>query len=59
VYVKNDELIDNDEKSLVTLPWNVGIYQLNKTNSNYDLICLGSIIAINVVISGKILVQCI
>ncbi|XP_029342388.1 uncharacterized protein LOC115033024 isoform X1 [Acyrthosiphon pisum] len=52
VYVKNDEFIDNGEKSLVTLPWNVGIYQLNKTNSNYDLICLGSIISVNVVISA-------
>jgi len=60
VYVNNDESIDKGEKSLVgTLPWNVGIYELNKRNSNYDLICGGSIIAPNVIISGKLLVQCI
>ncbi|XP_016661869.1 uncharacterized protein LOC100160377 isoform X2 [Acyrthosiphon pisum] len=53
VYVNNDELIDNDKKSIVgTLPWKVGIFQLNKDNSKYNLTCTGSIIAPNVVISA-------
>jgi len=54
VYVKNQVLIDNGKKALIgTAPWNVGVYQLNKENSNYDLICGGSIIAPNLVVSGK------
>jgi len=61
VYVNNNETIEKGEKLLIgTLPWNVGIYKLNKKSSNkYDLICGGSIIAPNVVISGKILVPTI
>jgi len=49
-------LINNGEEAPIgTAPWNVGIYKLNKKSSNkYDLICGGSIIAPNVVISGKI-----
>jgi len=44
----------NGKKALVgTAPWNVGIYQLNNDNTNYELICGGSIIAPNLVISGK------
>jgi len=44
----------NGKKALFgTAPWNVGIYRLNKDNINYDLICGGSIIAPNLVISGK------
>ena len=39
-----------------TTPWYVGIYGLNKTDFYYNLICGGSIIAPNLVISGKILV---
>jgi len=56
MYVNNDETIDKGEKRIVgTLPWNVGIYKLNTNSSNkYDLICGGSIIAPDVVISGKI-----
>ncbi|CAI6368302.1 unnamed protein product [Macrosiphum euphorbiae] len=53
VYVKNHVLIDNGDKALVgTAPWNVGIYQLNKIDSNYDMICGGSIISPNLVISA-------
>lgn len=60
VYVGNKVLIDNGKKALVgTAPWNVGVYQLNKDNFNYDLICGGSIIAPNLVVSGKQFVQCI
>jgi len=44
----------NGKKALFgTAPWNVGIYRLNKDNINYDLICGGTIIAPNLVISGK------
>jgi len=51
-------LINNGEVALVgTAPWNVGIYKLNKTNSDYSLICGGSIIAPNLVVSGKIFVK--
>jgi len=54
VYTLNQVLISNGEKALVgTAPWNVGIYRLNKINSNYDLICGGSIISPNLVVSGK------
>ncbi|XP_029345055.1 uncharacterized protein LOC100167148 isoform X2 [Acyrthosiphon pisum] len=53
VYVKNHALIDNGDKALVgTAPWNVGIYQLNKTDYNYDMICGGSIISQNLIISA-------
>jgi len=52
-------LINNGEEAPIgTAPWNVGIYKLNTTNSNYKLICGGSIISPNLVISGKIFVQC-
>jgi len=51
-------LIENGEKALVgTAPWNVGIYRLNKKNANHEMICGGSVIAPNLVISGKIVVQ--
>ncbi|XP_029345059.1 modular serine protease-like isoform X2 [Acyrthosiphon pisum] len=53
VYIINQVLIKNGKKALVgTAPWNVGIYQLNKKKTNYDLICGGSIIAPNLVISA-------
>jgi len=59
VFIQNQVLIENGEKALVgTAPWNVGIYQLNKKKYNYDMICGGSIIAPNLVISGKISAQC-
>eukprot|EP00102_Acyrthosiphon_pisum_P021358 XP_016658568.1 PREDICTED: complement C1s-A subcomponent isoform X2 [Acyrthosiphon pisum] len=53
VYILNLILISNGEKALVgTAPWNVGIYRLNKINSDYDFICGGSIIAPNLVVSA-------
>jgi len=46
-------LIDNGKKAHVgTAPWNVAIYQLNKENLKYDLICGGSIITPNLIVSG-------
>jgi modular serine protease len=33
-------------------PWNVGIYQ--KTKNNFNLICGGTLIAPNLVVSGKL-----
>jgi len=51
-------LIANGEKAPVgTAPWNVGIYQLNKTNFNFNLFCGGSIISPNLVVSGKTIVK--
>ncbi|XP_060881631.1 uncharacterized protein LOC132953091 isoform X2 [Metopolophium dirhodum] len=53
VYIQNQVLVENGEKALVgTAPWNVGIYQLKQKNYNYDLICGGSIIAPNLVITA-------
>jgi len=58
VYIKNQILINNGyEANIGIAPWNVGIHLLNKINSNYDLICGGSIIAPNLVISGKFFVK--
>jgi len=34
-------------------PWNVGVYRKNNKN-NFDLICGGSLIAPNLVVSGKL-----
>jgi len=54
-YIINQVFIDNGKKTPVgTSPWNVGVYKLNKTNSNYDWMCGGSIISPNLVVSGKI-----
>ncbi|XP_050053297.1 venom protease-like [Aphis gossypii] len=44
--------IDAKEALFGAAPWNVGIYRLNKDKINYDLICGGSIIAPNLVISA-------
>ncbi|XP_029344850.1 modular serine protease-like [Acyrthosiphon pisum] len=53
VYIQNQVLIENGEIALVgTAPWNVGIYQLNQKNYNYDMICGGSIIAPNLVVTA-------
>jgi len=44
----------NSKKAIVgTAPWNVGIYQLNKHTAMYTLICGGSIISPNLIVSGK------
>ncbi|XP_060881629.1 uncharacterized protein LOC132953090 [Metopolophium dirhodum] len=53
VYVQNQVLVENGEKALIgTAPWNVGIYQLNQKNYDYDMICGGSIIAPNLVVTA-------
>ncbi|XP_060874108.1 uncharacterized protein LOC132947887 isoform X2 [Metopolophium dirhodum] len=45
-------MINDSETALNgTAPWNVGVYQFHKTTSNYDLICGGSIISANLVVS--------
>jgi hypothetical protein len=36
-----------------TAPWNVGIYRFSKESSKYNLICGRSLIAPNLVVSGK------
>jgi len=47
-------LIDNGKTAHVrAAPWNVGVYQLDQRSSNYNLICGGSLIASNLVVSGK------
>ncbi|XP_060872105.1 uncharacterized protein LOC132946240 [Metopolophium dirhodum] len=53
-YTINDGIImGGGSASAGTAPWNVGVYQFNKTISNdYDLICGGSIISPNLVVSA-------
>ncbi|KAE9530732.1 hypothetical protein AGLY_011194 [Aphis glycines] len=52
-YTISEPLIANGkEANYGTAPWNVGIYRLNKINSNYDLICGGSIITPILVVSA-------
>ncbi|KAL4123123.1 hypothetical protein QTP88_015353 [Uroleucon formosanum] len=52
-YIKSETLIANGEKALIgTAPWNVGIYRLNSKNANHEMICGGSVIAPNLVISA-------
>eukprot|EP00102_Acyrthosiphon_pisum_P010378 XP_008178678.1 PREDICTED: urokinase-type plasminogen activator-like [Acyrthosiphon pisum] len=52
-YVKSEVLIENGEKALVgTAPWNVGIYRFNRKNSIHEIICGGTVIAPNLVISA-------
>ncbi|CAI6350599.1 unnamed protein product [Macrosiphum euphorbiae] len=49
-FVNNQVLIANGKKANIgTAPWNVAIYE---QNSNYDLICGGSIISRNLVVSA-------
>lgn len=60
MYGNDSELIDSGTESLVgKLTWVVGIYELSDDIKKNIITCEGSIIAPNVVISGKILVQCI
>ncbi|CAI6349241.1 unnamed protein product [Macrosiphum euphorbiae] len=51
VNIKNQVTLKKDIANIGTAPWNVGIYRLNKENSNYELICGGSIISPNLVVS--------
>jgi len=56
VFFYNPELIDNGEKTLVErASWVVRIYNRGR-NGVFYLLCGGSIIAPNIVISGKIIV---
>ncbi|XP_060870192.1 transmembrane protease serine 11B-like isoform X2 [Metopolophium dirhodum] len=49
----NQVLIKNGQKAHYgTAPWNAGVYKSDKINSNYDLICGGSIISSNLVVSA-------
>jgi len=49
-----------NEHSLEPTPWIVNIYALHKISNKYDpLLGLGSIIASNVVVAGKVFAQCI
>jgi len=53
-------LVNGKQKLFATPSWFVEIYKRNPKNINvYNLLCGGSIIASNVVISGKILEQSI
>ncbi|XP_060836525.1 modular serine protease-like isoform X2 [Rhopalosiphum padi] len=53
-YIGHQLLIDNGKTAQVgTAPWNVGVYRFNKENSKYDLICGGSLIAENIVVSAS------
>ncbi|XP_022162705.1 limulus clotting factor C-like [Myzus persicae] len=52
VNIKNQVILEKTGVAIVgTAPWNVGIYKVNKKKPKYELICLGSIIAPNLVIS--------
>ncbi|XP_022162710.1 uncharacterized protein LOC111028389 isoform X2 [Myzus persicae] len=53
LYIENELLTDDGIISMVgTAPWNAGIYKFNKKNSNYNLLCGGSIISPNLIISA-------
>eukprot|EP00102_Acyrthosiphon_pisum_P024655 XP_016661865.1 PREDICTED: limulus clotting factor C-like [Acyrthosiphon pisum] len=52
VNIKNQVILEKDIAIVGTGTWNVGIYRLNEENSNYDLICGGSIISPNLVVSA-------
>jgi hypothetical protein len=53
-YASHQLLFDNGATTQVgTAPWNVGIYRFINESSTYFLICGGSIIAPNIVVSGK------
>ncbi|XP_026815140.1 modular serine protease-like isoform X2 [Rhopalosiphum maidis] len=52
-YIGHQLLIDNGKKAQIgTAPWNVAVYRFNKENSKYDLICGGSLIAPNLIVSA-------
>lgn len=53
LFTPNKVLILNGaEAQYGTAPWNVGIYSLNHNNA-FDMICGGTLIAPNLVVSGK------
>jgi len=60
VHTDGKILINNGKTSYFgTVPWNVGIYKFNEESSVYDLICGGSIISPNLVVSGIICSMCL
>jgi len=53
-YTPNQVLIlDGSEAKYGSAPWNVGIYR-RSTRNNFNMICGGSLISTNLVVSGKI-----
>lgn len=53
MYVQHQVLISGGNNASVgTAPWNVGIYEKND-QSSYDMICGGTLISENLVVSGK------
>jgi len=53
-YTKSKKLIVHGTNSTYgSAPWNVGIYKRNNDNRNYEMICGGSLISSNLVVSGK------
>jgi len=56
--MKNQVTPEESNQSIIALaPWTVAVYEKN-ADSKFDFICPGSIIAPNIVISGKALAQC-
>jgi len=54
-YIPNQVLIlDGTEAKYGSAPWNVGVYRKSATRNNFNMICGGSLIATNLVVSGKI-----
>lgn len=53
LFTPNKVLILNGvEAQYGTAPWNAGVYRLNHNNT-FDMICGGTLIAPNLVVSGK------
>jgi len=58
--IKSKKTEGDDVKEIMDIaPWVVDIYKFFTFGSDYKRIISGSIIASNMVISGKVLVQCI
>eukprot|EP00102_Acyrthosiphon_pisum_P020557 XP_016657767.1 PREDICTED: limulus clotting factor C-like [Acyrthosiphon pisum] len=52
VYI-NQETIDNGQEAILgTAPWHAGVYRIVKYISNYELLCGGSIISSNLVVTA-------
>jgi hypothetical protein len=52
-YIPNEALIlHGKEANYGAAPWNVGIYRKNEQNT-YEMICGGSLITTNLIVSGK------
>lgn len=56
-YTPNQVLIlDGIEAKYGSAPWNVGVYR-KSTKNNFNMICGGSLISTNLVVSGKIILR--